>query len=108
MGCIMNKLDLNVLNHYILNWATDRGLDQGDPRGQLLKLMEEVGETAEAHTKQSINDFMDGVGDIYVVLTILCKQKGVNIENCIFSAYDEIKDRTGSMQNGVYIKKGDQ
>lgn len=103
----MNKIDLNQLDHNILLWADAKGLTTGDSSKQLLKLMEEVGETAEAHNKQSINGFMDGVGDIYVVLTILCEQKGVNMRNAIFAAYEEIKDRSGKMVDGVFIKKED-
>lgn len=100
-------IDLNQLNHNILNWADARGLLQGDPGKQLLKLMEETGETAEAYNKQDINGFIDGVGDIYVVLTILCKQKGLSIENAIFNAYYEIQNRKGKMENGVFIKEED-
>lgn len=103
----MSQVDMNRLTLDILNWSEERGLDKGNPQGQMLKLMEEVGETAEAMNKNSIVDFMDGIGDIYVVLAILCQQRGIHVENCAFHAYHEIKDRTGAMQNGVFVKEGD-
>ena len=39
-----------------------------------------------------------------VVLTNLAELVGVPIEICIEAAYDEIKDRTGKMENGTYKK----
>jgi hypothetical protein len=30
--------------------------------------------------------------------------QGMNIEDCINLAYNEIKDRTGSMKNGTFVK----
>lgn len=98
----MNNLTLNIME-----WSEDRGLDKGDTRGQMLKLIEEVGETAEAMNKNSITDFMDGIGDIYVVITILAQQKGFHVENCALHAFNEIKERKGVMQNGVFVKDSD-
>jgi hypothetical protein len=41
-----------------------------------------------------------------VVLTNLAHLGGVSIEHCIDSAYNEIKDRKGGMQNGTFVKNG--
>lgn len=103
----MQKIDINEVTHNILNWAEARELDQGNPDRQLLKLMEEVGELAEAYNKQDINGFIDGLGDVYVVLTILGSQKHIPIEQAIFHAYEEIKNRSGYMIDGIYVKDGD-
>lgn len=32
---------------------------------------------------------------------------GLNFENCLISAYNEIKDRKGRMIDGVFVKEGD-
>jgi hypothetical protein len=37
----------------------------------------------------------------------MAMQLGVKIEDCIDSAYNEIKDRKGKLVNGVFIKESD-
>ena len=49
----------------------------------------------------------DSIGDCVVVLTILAEQNGLQIEDCIVQAYDEIKDRRGVMKDGVFVKEDD-
>jgi NTP pyrophosphatase (non-canonical NTP hydrolase) len=86
-------------------WAKDRGLyDGGDPKTQALKLVEEVGETCRAILKEDAPEMIDGIGDCVVVLTNLAELIGTPIEECIDRAYDEIKGRTGKMENGTYKK----
>ena len=90
---------------YIRQWAEDRGLySDGDPKTQALKLTEEVGETCRAILKEDREEVIDGIGDCVVVLTNLAELCGVTIEECIAQAYDEIKDRTGKMNNGTFKK----
>ena len=86
-------------------WANDRGLyNSGDPKTQALKLVEEVGETCRAILKQDAKEMVDGIGDCVVVLTNLAELIGTPIEECIDKAYNEIKDRTGKMNNGTFKK----
>jgi len=86
-------------------WANERGLyDKGDPKTQALKLVEEVGETCRAVLKVDTPEIIDGIGDCVVVLTNLAELCGVPIEECIRSAYDEIKNRKGKMVNGTFKK----
>lgn len=91
----------------IKEWATARGLHTCDPKGQALKLMEEVGELAEGLAKQNKPLVIDSIGDVYVVLVILSMQLGLDFEDCIKSAYNEIKDRKGKIVNGVFVKESD-
>ena len=87
-------------------WADDRNLlDGSTPQAQMLKLTEEVGELAAAVARDRKDDAIDAIGDAVVVLTILAAQLGVAIEDCICAAYEEIKDRKGRMENGVFIKE---
>ena len=89
----------------IRSWANDRGLyDGGDPKTQALKLVEEVGETCRAILKEDAHGMIDGIGDCVVVLTNLAELIGTPIEECITRAYNEIKDRTGKMDNGTFKK----
>ena len=86
-------------------WAKERGLyDKGDPKTQALKLVEEVGETCRAILKKDKIEAIDGIGDCVVVLTNLAELLGTPIEVCINTAYNEIKDRKGKMNNGTYVK----
>jgi len=86
-------------------WAEDRGLyHKGDPKTQTLKLMEEAGEICRAVLKKDEEQIIDGIGDCVVVLTNLAHLAGTSIEECIDAAYNEIKDRTGKMNNGTFKK----
>ena len=78
--------------------------ENGDPKTQALKLVEEVGETCRAILKEDRAEAIDGIGDCIVVLTNLAELIGYPIEDCIEAAYNEIKDRKGKMANGTYIK----
>jgi len=89
----------------IRKWAEDRGLyEGGDTKTQSLKLVEEVGEICRAILKDNHSDVEDGIGDAVVVLTNLAELQGTSIEACIDRAYNEIKDRTGKMDNGTFKK----
>ena len=86
-------------------WAEDRGLyHKGDPKTQTLKLMEEAGEICRAVLKKDEEQIIDGIGDCVVVLTNLAHLCDTSIEECIDKAYDEIKNRTGKMDNGTFKK----
>ena len=89
----------------IRTWAEERGLyNQGDPKTQTLKLMEEAGEICRAVLKKDEPEIIDGIGDCVVVLTNLAHLCDTSIEECIEAAYDEIKGRTGKMDNGTFKK----
>ena len=89
----------------IRDWATERGLyDKGDTKTQFCKLMEEAGELGRAILKNDNEEFVDAIGDIVVVLTNLAHLGGITIEDCIDSAYNEIKNRKGKMSNGTFVK----
>ena len=89
----------------IRDWADERGLyENGDTKTQALKLVEEVGETCRAILKEDYDEITDGIGDCVVVLTNLAELHGIQIENCIQAAYNEIKNRKGKMVNGTYKK----
>lgn len=89
----------------IRNWASDRGLyKKGDIKTQTVKLQEEVGELSKAVLREDYSQIQDAIGDIVVVLTNLAYLSEMTIEECINVAYMQIKNRTGSMQNGTFVK----
>jgi NTP pyrophosphatase (non-canonical NTP hydrolase) len=86
-------------------WAQERGIyDKGDTKTQYVKLQEETGELAKAILKSDKPEIIDAIGDIVVVLTNLAHLEGLDIEDCIDSAYNVIKNRTGKMENGTFKK----
>lgn len=96
----MEKFDL------IRRWAAARNLIQGSsPEQQLPKLIEEVEELAESIERDIRDDFIDAIGDCIVVLTIMAAQEGINVEDCIDAAWEEIKDRKGRMVDGIFVKE---
>lgn len=93
----------------IRQWAQERDLyEKGDIKTQCLKLQEEVGELSQAILKDNEEDMIDAIGDCVVVLTNMCEimwDGDQTIEHCIISAYEEIKDRKGKMNNGTFEKE---
>lgn len=140
---------LKEYQNLILGWAKDKNITREEciPM-QKLKLIEEVGEIANAIVKNKKEEQLDGIGDAFVVLTILaeqnkeefetvgvysnfedieladllamiiyseynvdfgvflelCKRLNLNILDCVSSAWDEIKDRKGRTEGGVFLK----
>lgn len=91
----------------IKEWGAERGITDGDPSRQLNKLMEELGELAEGFNKKVPEQIEDSLGDMFVVMTLFAEQNGLNIVDCIQSAYDTIKDREGKNIDGVFVKSED-
>lgn len=91
----------------IEEWATKRGLDKADGSKQLLKLQEELGELTQGHLKDNEQQVEDSIGDLFVVLTIYCLQQNISLQECVEGAYSTIKNRTGKMINGVFVKTVD-
>ena len=95
------------ITELIKKWGEERNLDKADPKAQMVKVMEELGELANGINKGRKEQIIDSIGDIYVVLVILCMQLGLDINDYIKVAYNEIKDRKGKMVNGTFVKEED-
>lgn len=69
----------------IEKWAEDRNIIKGSkPIDQAMKLFSEFGELADSVGKG--RDCRDDIGDVFVVLTVICKQLGASISQPIFSS----------------------
>ena len=56
-------------------WAEEKNLlKKENSQAQMLKVLEEVGETAGALLKNKNQEIIDGLGDSFVTLIILCYQ----------------------------------
>ncbi len=91
----------------IQDWVSDRNLNTQDPRIQMCKTVEELGELANAINKDNKVDAMDGIGDVVVTLICISMQLGVDFAECLKMSYNEIKDRKGKMIDGVFVKDED-
>lgn len=101
-------MDLDLLVDRVRYWAIKKGLDKADPYKQIVKLVEEVGELSGALLRSNAEGIIDGIGDILVVLTILTQQLDLDLQTCLEHAYNEIKNRKGTLKNGVFIKENDK
>ena len=103
---IVQSTDQSNVYDLIRQWADERGIYKtGDSKTQFVKLQEETGELARAILKKNRGELIDAIGDAVVVLTNLAALEGLKIEDCILSAYEEIKSRQGSMINGTFVKQ---
>jgi NTP pyrophosphatase (non-canonical NTP hydrolase) len=103
--CISNDTGCERFD-LIRSWANERGIyDKGNSHTQYVKLMEEAGELAAALLNKDAYEIKDAIGDMVVVLTNLAALEGMQIENCIDSAYQEIANRKGKMENGTFVKQ---
>lgn len=101
-------MKLGITTRAIKEWSKEKGLNGADPDKQFRKLMEEVGELAEAINKDlSDEEKMMEAGDVFIVLTIMMQQYGIDIEDCVELAYKKIENREGAMVNGVFVKQSD-
>ncbi len=86
-------------------WFIERNINNADPSKQMLKLIEEVGELSAGLVRDDRHATLDGIGDSLVVLIGLCMQLDTTPLECLQIAYDEIKDRQGSVKNGIFVKE---
>lgn len=91
----------------IIRWAQDRLIiPNAKPHTQLLKLISEAGELCDAEIKGRMDETIDAVGDVMVCLVNYCALKDINIVDCMYAAFDQIKDRRGTTTpDGVFIKQ---
>lgn len=90
----------------IRQWHKDRKITvNGNSLTQTVKLGEEFGELCSGIVRKDKAEIQDAIGDMVVVLVAIAELEGLKYEDCIESAYNEIKDRTGHLnEHGNYIK----
>ena len=91
----------------VIQWAGARGIiPNATPASQLLKMMSELGELADAEGKKDMPAIKDGVGDVVVCLINYCALRDVDLVECLAGAYDQIKHRRGRlMPDGTFVKE---
>jgi len=90
----------------IIQWAEARKIiPNSTSEVQLLKAISEMGELADATIKHDQEAIVDAVGDVMVCLINYCALQNINLVDCMEVAYDQIKNRRGTLlPNGVFKK----
>lgn len=111
----MNDTPMNRLRVYsyrevemeIIRWAQARRIiPNATPVSQLLKAVAEMGELCDAEGKRDREKIKDGVGDVLVCLINYCTLHDIDMVECLVGAYEEIKDRRGTlMPDGTFVKE---
>lgn len=85
-------------------WGVEKNLT--DPKAQLNKVIEEVGEMAHEITRNryDTDEMRDSIGDTLVTIIILSYILGHDPIECLDGAYQVIKNRTGRTSNGTFVK----
>jgi NTP pyrophosphatase (non-canonical NTP hydrolase) len=100
------ELTFDQLIENVYGWANEKDLINPDyVKSQFVKVIEELGEAASAISKNQREELIDGLGDTFVTLIILTLQCGVTPQEVLNVAWNEIKDRKGKTNNGVFIKQ---
>jgi len=91
----------------IIQWAEARKIiPNSTPDVQLLKAVSEIGELADATIKGDKEAIVDAVGDVMVCLINYCALQDIHLVDCMEVAYDQIKNRRGTLlPNGVFQKE---
>jgi NTP pyrophosphatase (non-canonical NTP hydrolase) len=97
---------MNDYIELIKQWHVDRNLIDGSTdKDQTLKLLQELGELSDSVCKGK--DIRDDLGDMLVVMINIMKRNNLTMEDCLFVAWDDIKDRKGRMIDGIFVKESD-
>jgi NTP pyrophosphatase (non-canonical NTP hydrolase) len=95
----------NELEALVITWAHQKGiLDNGTPRAQAGKTVEEVQELINAIDTNNKAEIEDALGDILVTIIIQAEMQGLELLECLESAYNVISKRTGKMVDGQFVK----
>lgn len=93
------------LKNSVLYWAESKGIfEKATPQTQANKTLEEVTEMFNALSSGDKPELIDALGDILVTIIIQSEMHGLDIVDCLESAYNVISKRTGKMIKGQFVK----
>jgi len=103
----MNRSSYREVELQVVRWAEARRIiPNAKPQAQLNKALEELAELFKAESQGNMPGVKDGVGDVVVCLINYCALKDIDLVECLALAYDEIKDRRGTlMPDGTFVKE---
>lgn len=91
----------------VIRWAEDRRIiPNSTPLAQAIKTHEELGELMSALHRADHDEMVDAYGDVLVTLIIGAALADVDLTRCLEAAYEQIKDRRGTLRaDGVFVKE---
>ena len=91
----------------VIQWGEARGIVQhSTPLAQAAKTQEELNELIDAITSNDKDAMADAYGDILVTLVMGAAIADLDLQTCFELAYQEIKDRKGSLNaDGIWVKE---
>jgi NTP pyrophosphatase (non-canonical NTP hydrolase) len=103
----MNRNSYREVELQVVRWAEARRIiPNAKPQAQLNKALEELAELFKAESQGNMPGVKDGVGDVVVCLINYCALKDIDLVDCLALAYEEIKDRRGTlMPDGTFVKE---
>lgn len=99
-------MSIYKLERRVWKWAEDRDLyNKSSKSTRLDKAFEELSEfEAEVLFGGNIEDIRLEAGDVIVTMINNIKPFGLTLEECLSAAYEKIKNRTGVMKNGTFVR----
>lgn len=90
----------------VVRWGEDRKIVQhSNPMAQARKTQEELNELFDAIVANDREAMIDAYGDILVTLVIGCATADLDLVTCFNHAYEQIKDRSGTLgPDGIFYK----
>ena len=89
----------------VVEWGNSKNIiKKENSYKQFCKVVEEVAEVGTALNNKDENELIDAIGDSTVTLILLAAQNNLDFKECLKTAYNVIKNRTGKTENGVFIK----
>ena len=99
-------MSYSMIEMDVIRWGEDRHIVQNStPYAQALKTLEEVQELLDAIQAKNREAMIDAYGDILVTLVMGCATVDLDLVSCFNHAYEQIKDRTGTLgPDGIFYK----
>ena len=105
-------MSIETLEKQVVQWAEERGIfENSTVYTRYKKFAEEVEEFTDEIIIPNDEGFPPDVasikleaGDVLVTLINLLHPFGLDLETCLSAAYGKIKNRTGKMVNGQFVK----
>lgn len=100
-------MSYNIVELEVLRWAEARKIiPRSTPISQAIKTLEEVTELISALNRNNREEAIDAYGDVLVTLIIGADLAGIDLVQALKSAYEQIKDRKGTLrEDGVFVKE---
>jgi NTP pyrophosphatase (non-canonical NTP hydrolase) len=98
------RVDIRKFQEHQARWLKEN-FPNAEPWEALAGIMEEAGELAHAHLKgfnkirglvdeKTVGAYKsDSIGDLFIYMASYCNTNGLDLENCIVAAWEEVRRR---------------